>query len=82
MTTAIIGAGVCADRRACSRTFGPTSTRRLRGWDSPVQGVRLSATVLSVDAEHEDRMGRADSDWRAWYAEYMVHEQSGQELPV
>ena len=70
------------DRRACSRTFGPTSTRRLRGWDVPVQSVRLSATMLSVDAEHEDRMGRADSDWLACYAEYTVREQSGQELPV
>ncbi len=33
----------------------------------------------SAHAEHEKRIGRADSDW---YAEYMVREQSGQEVPV
>jgi catechol 2,3-dioxygenase-like lactoylglutathione lyase family enzyme len=36
----------------------------------------------SAHAEHEKRTGRADSNWPAWYAEYMVREQSGQELPV
>jgi hypothetical protein len=36
----------------------------------------------SAHAEHEKRIGRADSDWPDWYAEYMVREQSGQELPA
>ena len=36
----------------------------------------------SADAEHEKHIGRADSDWPGWYAEYMVREQSGQELPL
>ena len=36
----------------------------------------------SAHAEHEKRICRADSDWPDWYAEYMVREQSGQELPV
>jgi len=36
----------------------------------------------SAHAEHEKRIGRADPDWPSWYAEYMVREQSGQELPV
>jgi hypothetical protein len=36
----------------------------------------------SAHAEHEKRIGRADSDWPAWYAECMVREQRGQELPV
>ena len=36
----------------------------------------------SAHAEHEKRIGRADSDWPDWYAEYMVREQSRQELPV
>ncbi len=31
--------------------------------------------------EHEKRIGRPDADWPAWYAEYMVREQSGEELP-
>ena len=31
--------------------------------------------------EHEKRTGRADANWPAWYARYMVAEQSGGELP-
>jgi catechol 2,3-dioxygenase-like lactoylglutathione lyase family enzyme len=32
--------------------------------------------------EHEKRIGKADPDWPDWYAEYILREQSGQELPV
>ncbi len=31
--------------------------------------------------EHEKRIGGADPNWPDWYAEYMVCEQSGKELP-
>jgi catechol 2,3-dioxygenase-like lactoylglutathione lyase family enzyme len=31
--------------------------------------------------KHEERIGKADPNWPDWYAEYMVREQSGQELP-
>jgi hypothetical protein len=31
--------------------------------------------------EHEKRTGERDANWPAWYAEYMVREQSGEELP-
>jgi catechol 2,3-dioxygenase-like lactoylglutathione lyase family enzyme len=41
--------------------------------------LRRAATA---HGEHEKRIGRADSDWPDWYAEYMVGEQSGQELPA
>jgi hypothetical protein len=37
--------------------------------------------AASAHGEHEKRIGRADPDWPDWYAEYMVREQSGQELP-
>jgi len=30
---------------------------------------------------HEKRIGAADPNWPDWYAEYMVREQSGEELP-
>lgn len=30
---------------------------------------------------HESRTGKADPNWPDWYAEYMVREQSGEELP-
>ena len=32
--------------------------------------------------EHETRTGQRDENWPDWYAEYMVAEQSGRELPV
>jgi catechol 2,3-dioxygenase-like lactoylglutathione lyase family enzyme len=31
---------------------------------------------------HEKRIGKADPDWPDWYAEYMVAEEAGQELPL
>jgi catechol 2,3-dioxygenase-like lactoylglutathione lyase family enzyme len=35
----------------------------------------------AAHGEHEKRIGQADKDWPNWYAEYMVHEQNGEELP-
>ena len=32
--------------------------------------------------EHEKRTGEADPNWPDWYAEYMVREQAGEELPT
>ena len=37
--------------------------------------------AAAAHGEHEKRIGAADPDWPAWYAEYMVREQSGEELP-
>jgi catechol 2,3-dioxygenase-like lactoylglutathione lyase family enzyme len=36
----------------------------------------------AAHGEHEKRIGEADANWPDWYAEYMVAEQSGAELPV
>jgi hypothetical protein len=30
---------------------------------------------------HEKRLGQSDANWPDWYAEYMVREQSGEEVP-
>jgi catechol 2,3-dioxygenase-like lactoylglutathione lyase family enzyme len=35
----------------------------------------------AAHGEHEKRIGHADANWPDWYAEYMVREQSGKELP-
>lgn len=35
----------------------------------------------AAHGEHEARIGAADPDWPDWYADYMVHEQAGTELP-
>ena len=31
--------------------------------------------------EHEKRIGRRDANWSDWYAEYIVNEQAGKQLP-
>jgi len=36
----------------------------------------------NAHAEHEQRTGEADAEWPSWYAEYMVKEQTGEELPT
>jgi catechol 2,3-dioxygenase-like lactoylglutathione lyase family enzyme len=38
--------------------------------------------AAAAHGEHEKRTGQADANWPDWYADYMVREQSGAELPV
>ena len=38
--------------------------------------------AAAAHGEHEKRIGAADPNWPNWYADYMVREQSGAELPV
>ena len=37
--------------------------------------------AAAAHGEHEKRIGAADANWPDWYAEYMVREQTGEELP-
>jgi catechol 2,3-dioxygenase-like lactoylglutathione lyase family enzyme len=36
----------------------------------------------AAHGEHEKRLGQRDENWSDWYAEYMVSEQTGEELPT
>ena len=36
----------------------------------------------AAHGQHEKRTGERDADWPSWYAEYMVREQNGEELPL
>jgi catechol 2,3-dioxygenase-like lactoylglutathione lyase family enzyme len=38
--------------------------------------------AAAAHGEHEARIGHKDVDWPQWYADYMVAEQAGAELPV
>jgi catechol 2,3-dioxygenase-like lactoylglutathione lyase family enzyme len=38
--------------------------------------------AAAAHGEHEARTGEADENWPAWYADYMVREQAGEELPL
>ena len=42
------------------------------------QALRRAA---AAHGRHEARTGQADPNWPDWYAEYLVREQSGEELP-
>jgi hypothetical protein len=37
--------------------------------------------AAQAHGEHEARIGEADAEWPAWYAEYMVRESAGETLP-
>jgi predicted enzyme related to lactoylglutathione lyase len=37
--------------------------------------------AAAAHGQHEARTGQADPNWPDWYAEYMMREQSGKELP-
>jgi catechol 2,3-dioxygenase-like lactoylglutathione lyase family enzyme len=64
-------------------------TTRLPGRVDPQQTSFRSASELAdamrrasaAHGEHEKRIGHADANWPDWYAQYMVAEQSGAELP-
>ena len=64
-------------------------TTRLPGRIDPATTTFASANDLAsalrraaaAHGEHEKRIGAADANWPDWYAEYMVREQAGEELP-
>jgi hypothetical protein len=47
-------------------------------FQSQAQAMIRAATA---HGKHEARTGKADPNWPDWYAEYIVREQSGEELP-
>ena len=64
-------------------------TTRLPGRIDPATTTFASANDLAsalrraaaAHGKHEARTGQADPNWPDWYAEYMVREQAGEELP-
>ena len=65
-------------------------TSRLPGRIAPGATTYASASDLEsaliraelAHGQHEKRIGKADPNWAAWYSEYMVAEQAGEELPT
>jgi catechol 2,3-dioxygenase-like lactoylglutathione lyase family enzyme len=49
---------------------------------SPAELADALRRAAAAHGEHEARTGEADPDWPDWYAEYMVREQAGEELPT
>ena len=65
-------------------------TARLPGRVDAVDTTFTSSTELAsalrraaaAHGEHEKRTGQHDANWADWYAEYIVREQAGTELPT
>ena len=65
-------------------------TTRLPGRVDPTATTFASAGDLAAalrraaaaHGEHEARTGKEDPDWPDWYAEYMVREHAGEDLPT
>jgi catechol 2,3-dioxygenase-like lactoylglutathione lyase family enzyme len=58
---------------------------RVAGDTTYVSAYDLSQALRRAEAahgQHEKRTGQRDENWADWYAEYMVREQSGEELPL
>ena len=51
-------------------------------YDSVPDLAEALRRAAAAHGEHEARTGEADPDWPAWYAEYMVRERAGEELPT
>jgi catechol 2,3-dioxygenase-like lactoylglutathione lyase family enzyme len=58
------------------RVAGPTT------YASVNDLVQALQRAEAAHGEHEKRIGQRHPDWSGWYAEYMVAEQAGTELPV
>ena len=64
--------------RGCPAASIPAATTFASATDLAAALERAAA----AHGEHEKRTGKADPNWPDWYAEYMVREQAGEELPT
>src|ERR1700738_1821562 len=51
-------------------------------FSSPADPAGALRRAAAAHGEHEKRTGEHDENWPDWYAEYMVAEQSGHDLPI
>ncbi len=62
-------------KRLAGRVAGHTT------YASAADLAQAMTRAAKAHGQHEKRTGQADPNWPDWYAEYMVREQSGEELP-
>jgi catechol 2,3-dioxygenase-like lactoylglutathione lyase family enzyme len=51
-------------------------------FSSPAELAGALRRAEAAHGEHEKRTGERDANWADWYAEYIVREQAGRELPT
>ena len=69
--------------------FQEVTTRLTGHADTDMTTFKSSAELAAArrraaasHGEHERKLGGSDSDWPAWYADYIVREQTGQPSPT
>jgi catechol 2,3-dioxygenase-like lactoylglutathione lyase family enzyme len=62
-------------KRLAGRVAGHTT------YASAADLAQAMTRAAKAHGQHEKRTGQTDTNWPDWYAEYMVREQSGEELP-
>ncbi len=83
MSTRDVGSNSQAEGADRSRDDMKSETvQAVTSFASAADLARALKRAEAAHAEHEARTGEADPDWPQWYAEYMVREQSGAELPL
>ena len=60
----------------------PGRVTRPTTYQSAAELADAMRRASQAHGKHEERIGKADPDWPDWYADYMVREQAGQELPT
>ena len=71
-------AGCCRrSPRDCPDAWTPSDTT----FTSSTELAAALRRAAAAHGEHEKRTGGHDANWPDWYAEYMVREQAGKELP-
>jgi catechol 2,3-dioxygenase-like lactoylglutathione lyase family enzyme len=60
----------------------PGRVVRQTSYESPSDLAEALRRAAAAHGEHEARTGEEDADWPGWYAEYMVRERAGEELPA
>jgi hypothetical protein len=51
-------------------------------FDSASDLAQALRRAAAAHGQHEARTDQEDADWPSWYAEYMVRERAGEELPT
>jgi catechol 2,3-dioxygenase-like lactoylglutathione lyase family enzyme len=54
----------------------------LTGFTSATELANALRRAEAAHGKHEQRTGQRDANWADWYAEYMVRERAGRELPT
>jgi len=65
-----------------TRLPGRVEPSNLTSFTSASELAEAMRRASAAHGEHEKRIGHADANWPDWYAEYMVREQAGDELPT